>query len=79
MRKQGAHHPALDPFQLPQNKALNIEYSMDMCPKSLDILSRAVLIGMHPDNDKEKIDELADAIRESAHVVNSPHAQPTTK
>ncbi|MDE2698925.1 MAG: DegT/DnrJ/EryC1/StrS family aminotransferase, partial [Gemmatimonadota bacterium] len=69
MRKQGAHHPALDPFNLPQNKALNIEYSMDMCPRSLDILSRAVLIGMHPDNDREKIDELADAIRESAHVV----------
>ena len=79
MRKQGAHHPALDPFNLPQNKALNIDYSMDMCPKSLDILSRAVLIGMHPDNDREKIDELADAIRKSAHIVNSPQPQPTTK
>jgi dTDP-4-amino-4,6-dideoxygalactose transaminase len=66
MRRQGAHHPSLDPFNLPENKALNIEYSEDMCPKSLDILSRAVLIGMHPDNDREKVDEIAAAIQASA-------------
>lgn len=66
LRKQGAHHPALNPFNLAENKALNIEYSEDMCPKSLDILSRSVLIGMHPDNDAGKIDEMADAIRKAA-------------
>lgn len=66
LRKQGAHHPALDPFNLPENRALNIEYSADMCPKSLDILSRSVLISMHPDNDREKIDQIADAIRQAA-------------
>ena len=69
LRKQGAHHPSLDPFNLPENKALNIEYTEDMCPKSLDILSRAVLIGMHPDNDKDKVDEIAAAIRESAKEI----------
>ena len=66
LRKQGAHHPALDPFNLPENRALNIEYSADMCPKSLDILSRSVLIGMHPDNDKEKVDRIAEAICQAA-------------
>jgi len=29
-------------------------------------LSRAVLIGMHPDNDREKVDEIAAAIQASA-------------
>lgn len=69
LRKQGAHHPALNPFNLAENKALNIEYSEDMCPKSLDVLSRAVLVGMHPDNDQTKIDEIADAIRSAASQI----------
>ena len=67
LRKQGAHHPALNPFNLAENKALNIEYSEDMCPQSLDILSRSVLIGMHPDNDSGKVAEMAEAIREAAN------------
>jgi hypothetical protein len=69
LRKQGAHHPALNPFNLAENKALNIEYTEDMCPKSLDILSRAVLIGMHPDNDQEKVNAIADAIRRAAQKI----------
>jgi dTDP-4-amino-4,6-dideoxygalactose transaminase len=69
LRKQGAHHPSLDPFNLPENKALNIEYTEDMCPKSLDIMSRSVLVGMHPDNDLEKVNEIAAAIQESAKEI----------
>ena len=66
MRKQGAHHPSLDPFNLPENRALGIEYSEDMCQDSLDILSRSVLIGMHPDNDLQQVEAIARAIREAA-------------
>jgi dTDP-4-amino-4,6-dideoxygalactose transaminase len=69
LRKQGAHHPSLNPFNLAENKALNIEYSEDMCPKSLDILSRSVLIGMHPDNDRDKVNQIADAIRTAASKI----------
>jgi dTDP-4-amino-4,6-dideoxygalactose transaminase len=69
LRKQGAHHPSLNPFNLAENKALNIEYSEDMCPKSLDILSRSVLIGMHPDNDLDKVNAIAAAIRTAAGKV----------
>ena len=36
---------------------------------SLDILSRSVLIGMHPDNDRGKVDEIAEAIRTAAQKV----------
>ena len=71
MKRVHLTHIALDPFRLPENEALQIAYSEDMCANSLDILSRAVLIGMHPDNDREKVDELATAIRESAKEVLS--------
>jgi len=49
MNKRGSHHPVLDPFKLLQNKDLNMNYSHDMCPKTTDILSRTVIVGMNPD------------------------------
>ena len=49
LRHLGAHHPALNPYALPQNKACRMTYSKDQCPRSLDILGRTVFIGTHPD------------------------------
>ena len=63
MRRQGAHHPALDPFKLKANKKCRIKYSMDMCQDSLDILKRSVLIGMHPDNTRGRIRAMGKAIQ----------------
>lgn len=62
MRYQGAHHPALDPFKLPANKKARIKYSKNMCKKSLKILSRSVLIPMHPNNTKARVGKMAKAI-----------------
>jgi dTDP-4-amino-4,6-dideoxygalactose transaminase len=66
MRYQGAHHPALDPFKLPANKKARIKYSEKMCKKSLKILSRSVLIPMHPNNTKARIGKMAKAIAAAA-------------
>jgi dTDP-4-amino-4,6-dideoxygalactose transaminase len=49
LSRQGAHHPALDPFRLPANRGCRMNYSKDMCPRTLDILSRTVMFGLHPD------------------------------
>ena len=65
MRKQGAHHPALDPFKLKENQGANMDYTMDMCQDSLDIMNRTVLIGMHPDNSAQRIEEMAKGLREA--------------
>ena len=46
---QGSHHPALNPFTLPQNAECRKSYSKDMCPRSLDILGRTVSIGLRHD------------------------------
>ncbi len=66
MRYQGAHHPALDPFKIPANAEARIEYQVDMCQVSLDILNRSVLLPMHPDNTQKRVDEISAAIRQAA-------------
>lgn len=66
MRKQGAHHPSLNPYNLKENKAMKVKYSEDMCKDSLGILNRAVLIPMHPDNTQARVREMGKAIREAA-------------
>lgn len=66
MNKRGSHHPALDPFKLPQNKDLNMNYSHDMCPKTIDILSRTVIVGMNPDWTEAEIMAKAEACIKAA-------------
>jgi dTDP-4-amino-4,6-dideoxygalactose transaminase len=62
MREQGAHHPALDPFKIPANRKCKVKYTHDMCATSLDILSRAVLVGTHPDAKPQRMREMVQAI-----------------
>ena len=66
MRRQGAHHAALDPFKLAANRKCRIKYSHDMCQDSLDILNRSVLISMHPDNKRARLREMGKAIEAAA-------------
>ncbi|MDX2170139.1 MAG: aminotransferase class I/II-fold pyridoxal phosphate-dependent enzyme [Deltaproteobacteria bacterium] len=37
-------HPAMNPFEHERNRGLRTRYAPDMCPRTLDILSRTVLI-----------------------------------
>jgi dTDP-4-amino-4,6-dideoxygalactose transaminase len=69
MKKRGAHHPVLDPFKLLQNRDLNMNYSYDMCPNTLDILSRTVVVGMNPDWTDCDIEKKVDACRKAAALV----------
>ena len=43
------HHPGMNPYRLPQNKGLRLNYTKNMCPRTLDILKRTVFISLHPD------------------------------
>ena len=58
MEKRGALNPLMDPFKMEANKDIIPNYTNDMCKKSLDILSRTVLIGLNPDMTKEEIDKM---------------------
>jgi len=66
---QGAHHPALNPFNLPENKACRRTYTKDQCARSLDILNRTVMVGNHPDRKPEEIAALIAKIKDAAAQV----------
>jgi len=48
MDKRGAFHPEMDPFKMTANRGLNHNYTIDMCPKTLDYLARTVYMNVNP-------------------------------
>lgn len=65
-RKQGAHCAALNPFRLPQNRGCRMTYRKNMCPRSLDILNRTVMIALHPDRKAKDVAALIRKILQAA-------------
>lgn len=63
LSKRGAAHPDMNPFNFPQNKNLNMNYSKDMCKTTLEILKRAAFISINPDWTEEEIDQRIEACR----------------
>ena len=62
MEKRGAIHPLMDPFKMEVNKGLQMDYTMDMCPATLDLLARTAYIGIDPDWSAEELDKTAEII-----------------
>ena len=58
MKKRGAFNPLIDPFKMEANKDMVPDYTEDMCPKTLDILSRTVYIYLNPDKTDAEIQEI---------------------
>ena len=65
MNKRGAFKPLMDPFKMEANKDACPEYSHDMCPKTLEYLSKTVYLGVFPDDTKEICDKRVEAIRKA--------------
>lgn len=57
MEKRGAFNPLMDPFKMEANKDIVPDYREDMCPLTLDRLSKVVYVGVNPDNTKADLDE----------------------
>jgi len=66
---KGAHHPALNPFLLKENKGCRTKYTPDMCSRSLDILNRTVMLATHPDRKRADVTALIRRIRGAAAKV----------
>ncbi len=62
MEKRGAYHPAMDPFLMKENKDLQHDYKPDMCPKTLDLLSRTAYVMINPDWSDDDIKQIACAV-----------------
>ncbi len=65
MEKRGALHPAMDPFKMEENQGLQMDYTMDMCPKTLDLLARTAYIAINPDWTEEENTKIAEIINNS--------------
>lgn len=64
MEKRGAWHPLMDPYKMEANKGLQMDYAKDMCPKTLDYLSRTAYVGVNPDwgeADRERVRDILKA------------------
>ena len=55
LEKRGALNPLMDPFKMPANQGIIPDYSVDMCPRTLDILSRVVYLDIKPDWTEEEL------------------------
>lgn len=67
--RKGGSHPALNPFLLKANAKCRRKYSKDMCSRSLDILGRTAMIGLHPNFDAKATRHLIGRIRRAAKAV----------
>ena len=65
----GAAHPAMNPYNMPQNAECRRTYSKDMCAHSLEILNRTVMVPTHPLHTKEDIQNTIHNISVAARVV----------
>ena len=71
MQQRGAHYPALNPFELEQNRGCRMHHSPAVCRRSLDILARTVLIRTHPDYSDEEVAHLISRITTAAPAALS--------
>ena len=65
MNKRGALHPLMDPFKMEANRDIVPDYREDMCPYTLDLLSRVVYISVDPDWTKEMMNEKIAAVKKA--------------
>ncbi|MGN1345575.1 MAG: DegT/DnrJ/EryC1/StrS family aminotransferase [Eubacteriales bacterium] len=64
MERRGALHPAMDPFRMEANAHLQQNYTADMCPRSLDLLSRTAYVMVNPDWNEADLDHIAEILGE---------------
>lgn len=65
MEKRGALHPAMDPFKMKENQGLQMDYTMDMCPKTLDYLARTAYVSINPDWTGEEVEKIAENVNKA--------------
>lgn len=68
MEKRGTFHPLMDPFKMEANKDIVPDYHADMCPETLDKLSKVVYISINPDATQKELDEKIKVIK--AALIN---------
>jgi len=68
MQQRGSYHPALDAFKRPENRKSGRTYAPDMCPRTLDILSRTVYLDIRPEFTAAEVRKRISACRKAAQA-----------
>ena len=76
---RGAHHAAVNPFKLEQNRGCRMNYSKEMCRQSLDILGRTVCLTTHPDFSDDEVTQIIDRITTAAAVLAAARVAPPAR
>jgi dTDP-4-amino-4,6-dideoxygalactose transaminase len=66
---EGAAHPSMNPYAMPENRDCRRSYAKDMCQRSLDILNRTVMVPTHPLHTAEQIADTIHNIGVAARVA----------
>jgi dTDP-4-amino-4,6-dideoxygalactose transaminase len=69
LRHEGAHHPALNPYRLPENRGCRTAYPESLGRRSLDILNRTVMIATHPLHGEREVDDIIHNIDAAARIA----------
>lgn len=69
LNKKGHFDPRMDPFKMKANARCRMTYSKDSHPKTLEILSRTVMLGLKHDATPAEIKERLAVIRSAAKAV----------
>jgi len=59
----------MNPYNMPANAECRRSYSKDMCPGSLDILNRTVMVAMNPAHGQQDISDMIHNIAIAARVA----------
>jgi len=65
----GAAHPAMNPYNHPDNAGCRLRYDKDMCARSLEILNRTVMVPLDPKHSPEETDAIIHNIEVAARVA----------
>ena len=63
MEKRGALNPLMDPFKMEANRDIVPNYTPDMCPKTLEILSKVVYVGTGCNHTEESLNAKVNACK----------------
>jgi dTDP-4-amino-4,6-dideoxygalactose transaminase len=66
---EGAAHPAMNPYNHPDNKECRRTYSKDMCATSLDILNRTIMVPTNPSHSDKEVDAIIHNIEVASRVA----------
>jgi len=65
----GAAHPAMNPYNHPDNAGCRLRYDKNMCARSLEILNRTVMVPMDPKHSLKETDAIIHNIEVAAQVA----------